>query len=273
MRKLIETAALGLSLCLGGWSHVPYVHAQDPEEGAVDLNEASRPSAKEPAGGTDVEAPPGTRDSEDFRGRSVESTETAAKEPVRHNFRVYVGPRIALGGGFRPKGQEYTWTADPTFGAQLGVDYTLLKYFALGFEMRTYWAEQSDSNRSYLFLDFALKPRAYYRIKPYPIEIYLAAVGGPSVNVPGTKVPTANGSAVKEKGKLGGVVGIAWGGSYFFNEHWALNAEFGWNWTFMRVDTWVQRRIADGVPVQLVPTEAKIRLAQLAIAVNMLFKF
>jgi hypothetical protein len=276
MRKLIETAALGLSLCLGGWSYVPYAHAQDPEEGAVDLNQASRPTASAPERqGSAWETPPGAQDNEDVRGSSSESTEAAApREPGPGKWRVFIGPRLGVGGGFRPNGQKYTWTAKPSPGAQLGVDYAALKYFAVGFEMRGYFTEQVQAKHKYLFLDFVLRPRVLYRFKPYPVEIYLGAAGGLSFNVPGSqKVATATGSSAKEKGKVGGVAGLMWGGSYFFSDAWALNAEFGWNWTFMRVDTWVQRRIAEGVPIQLVPTEAKITLGQATIALNAIRTF
>lgn len=276
MRKLIETAALGLSLCLGGWSHVSYVHAQDPEEGAVDLNEASRPNASEVKRADSAwEAPPGTRDSEDARDSASESpAESTVREPGPGKLRIFLGARIGVGGGFRPKGEEYTWTARPTPGAQLGADYVVWKYFAVGLETRLSWAKQVFAKHEYMFWDLVLKPRLLYRVKPRPIEIYLAVPGGLSVNKPGDQlVESGSGTFVREKGKLGATVGLMAGASYFFTDHWALNAELGWNWNFMRIGTYVTRVIAQGVPTMRVPTEARVRFGQAVLAINALYAF
>lgn len=276
MRKLIETVALALSLCLGGWSYVPYVHAQDPEEGAVDLNETARPAAgQSEREGRAWETPPGGQDSEDVRGSSTESAvDNTPREPGPGKLRVFLGARIGVGGGFRSNGEEYTWTARPTPGAQLGADYAVWKYFAVGLETRLAWAKQIFAKHEYMFWDLALKPRVLYRVKPQPIEIYLAVPGGLSVNKPGDQlVESGTGAFVKEKGKVGATVGIVAGASYFFTDRWALNAELGWNWNFMRIGTYVTRVIAQGLPTMRVPTDAKVRLGQAVLAINALYAF
>lgn len=298
MRKLIETAALGLSLCLGAWSHVTYVHAQDPEEGAVDLNEAPRPAAKEPkraeakraeakrAEAARVEAaradsawetPPGAKDNEDVRDSTPESapeSTVAVVEPGPGKLRVFLGARIGVGGGFLPKGEEYTWTARPTPGAQLGADYVVWKYFGIGLETRLAWAKQILAKHEYMLWDLVLKPRLLYRIKPQPVEIYLAVPGGLSFNKPGDQlVESGSGEFVREKGKLGATLGVMAGASYFFTDRWAINAELGWNWNFMRFGTYVTRVIAQGVPTMRVPTQARVRFGQAALAINALYAF
>lgn len=274
MRKLIETAALGLSLCLAGLSSATYAHAQDPEEGAVDLNE--KPASNS---GSTWESPPGARDNEDMRGSASASqspSEAAVKEPGPGKWRVFLGARFGIGGGFQPKGLDAgIYTAKPTPGAQLGADYVLWKYIALGLETRFSWIEQKSVSYEYLLWDLVLKPRIFYRIKPYPVEIYLAVPGGLSVNHPGKQqVATQDGRSVREKGKPGAAVGIMGGASYFFTDAWALNAELGWNWNFMRVDTWAAQPGPPGVPTLRVPLEAKIKFGQLTLlAVNVIRTF
>src|ERR1051325_8364421 len=89
MRKLIETAALGLSLCLAGLSIATYAYAQDPEEGAVDLKAPASNSS------STWETPPGAHDSEDARASTSASSssseaEAAVKEPGPGKWRVFL---------------------------------------------------------------------------------------------------------------------------------------------------------------------------------------
>jgi hypothetical protein len=274
MRKLIETTALGLSLCLAGLSIATYAYAQDPEEGAVDLNEKPASNSS-----STWERPPGAGDSEDARASSSASSsegEAAVREPGPGKWRIFLGGRFGIGGGFQPKGlDEGIYTAKPTPGGQLGADYVLWKYFALGLETRVSWIEQKSVSFKYLLWDLVLKPRLLYRIKPYPIEIYLAVPGGLSVNRPGKQqVATQDGRTVREKGKAGATVGIMGGASYFFSDAWALNAELGWNWNFMRVGTWAAQPGPPGVPTLRVPLDAKIRFGQLTLlALNVIRTF
>jgi hypothetical protein len=278
MRKMIETAALGLSLCLAGLGIVTYAHAQDPEEGAVDLNETAKP-APEPRGAPAWESPPsaGGMDSEDARSGAGASEEPRVKEPGPGKLRLFVGPRLGLGGTFHPKGfsPDRIYAAAPTLGAQLGADYVLMKYFALGLETRLSWLEETSSKSQYMVWDLLLKPRVQYKIKPYPIEIYLAVPGGLSMNKPGDqKVVKNDGTATKEKGKIGASLGIFGGASYFFNDDWALNAELGWNWTFLRFDTWVTEVGLPGTPSRRVPSSAKVTVGQLTLlALNVVRTF
>jgi hypothetical protein len=270
MRKMIETAALGLSLCLAGLGIVTYVQAQDPEEGAVDLNETSKP-APEPRGAPAWESPPreGGFDNEDVRsGSGAKEEEEKVKEPGPGKLRLYGGARLGVGGGFKPKGfKPGLYSAAPTPGAQLGADYLLIKYFSLGLETRLSWIKQESSGAKYMLFDLLLKPRAVYRVKAQPIEVYLAVPGGLTVLKPDQKW---------EKGHPSASVGVFGGATYFFTDAWALNAELGFNWTFMRFKTVVQMPGPPGTGVAPipVPAEAKVRFGQLTLlAVNLTYAF
>jgi hypothetical protein len=47
----------------------------------------------------------------------------------------------------------------------------------------------------------------------------------------------------------------------------------GWNWTFLRFDTWVTQAGPPGVPGLQVPTSAKVTLGQLAFTLNAGYAF
>jgi hypothetical protein len=265
---MMETAALGLSLCLGGLGIVTYAHAQDPEEGAVDLNETSQP-APEPRGAPAWESPT-ARDNEDIRSRGSDEEEDKpkVKEPGPGRLRLYAGARIGVGGGFKPKGfKPGLYSASPSPGAAVGFDWVIFKYFAMGAETRLTWIKQESSNQKYMLWDLGLKPRVLYRIKPQPIEIYLAVPGGLTVNKPDQSW---------EKGHISGSVGVSGGATYFFNDAWALNAELGFNWAFLRFKTLVEVPAPPGTNAGAIstPAEAKVRFGQLTLlALNLVYAF
>jgi hypothetical protein len=267
MRKMIETAALGLSLCLAGLGSVTHAHAQDPEEGAVDLNETPKPAAER--GAPAWEAPPSSGpDNERPESDDDDDDEPKVKEPGPGKLRVFGGARLGVGGGFRPKGFDAgIYTATPSGGAQLGADYVLLKYFALGLETRLSWIEQKARSMKYMLWDLVLKPRVLYRVKPRPIEIYLAVPGGMTVNKPGQSW---------EDGHVSATVGLFGGASYFFNDSWALNAEMGYSWSFLRYKTVIEVPAPPGTNAGVTYTnaEAKVRFGQLTLlAVNAVYAF
>lgn len=266
MQKTTKAAMLAAALWMGiSLAEGEGALAQDPEQGAVELD---GPEANANATGASTPAP---AEGAGFQGDPSEQHEVKEEPRTgRGNLSVFLGPRIGVGGGFRTKGTDVVQMARVTPGMQLGVDYVLWRYFALGAESRLDWAALTDQNggSKIFFWSLMAKPRVRYQLKSQPMEVYLAVPGGLSVSNP---------AASNLKGKPSGMVGIYAGASYFFGDHWALNAELGWTWQWLRIDAKVPGMgppsPITGQPASITE-ERKARFAQLTLlALNVSYAF
>ena len=254
MHKTIESAlaALALSLALV-MTESSQAHAQDQEEGALELDApgGSDDSAKAPA----AEPPPAPEEREVPRDEAEAPTRSAA-EPGP--WRAYAGIRLGMGGGILFKDDDAAWITRFTPGFALGGDYVLHRLFALGVETRFDFASIEPAD--FMFWSLAIKPRVRHQLKQLPLELYAAVPGGFSIS---------NAKTDTQTGKASGMVGIAAGASYFFTSHWALTAELGWTWQFLRFEG----ARANALPGQSLVALFEGRYGQMALAVNALYAF
>jgi hypothetical protein len=171
-------------------------------------------------------------------------------------WRVYAGIRLGMGGGILFKDAEVAWVTRFTPGFALGGDYVLHRLFALGVETRFDFASIEPAD--FMFWSLALKPRVRHQLKQLPVEIYGAVPGGLSIS---------NAKNDNQTGKVSGMVGLAAGANYFFNSHWALTAELGWTWQFLRFEG----PRANPQPGQSLVGLFEGRYGQMALAVNVLY--
>lgn len=121
-------------------------------------------------------------------------------------------------------------------GLQGGVDYVLMRYFALGGELRlTWWKPESivlagnDIGRS-LFVDIDVKPRGRYEFSSIPLEVYGTLPMGLSF--------AALNDDTNMNGGAGFNLGFGGGATYFFTSRIGINAEMlgVWHWFDGEVD-------------------------------------
>jgi hypothetical protein len=102
-------------------------------------------------------------------------------------------------------------------GFQLGVDYVLHKYFAIGGEYRltsTSLDVPGNPDRP-LFIDFDVKPRGRYEFDNIPLELYGTLPVGLSVVAPHNHADT----------KANANLGLGAGATYFFTSNMGVNTE------------------------------------------------
>src|SRR5688500_8921735 len=148
MRTTIRTALL--AACMA--SSVA-AQAQNQEEGPVEL----APTPEE------VSPPPASA-SVSTSG-SVEASSSSVPRGAENvgALRVYGGFRLGVGGGIRPTdpSEDFMLTAKAAPGLQLGVDYVVMEYFAIGAETRLGWPGQKAGDTERIMLwDIVAKPRA-----------------------------------------------------------------------------------------------------------------
>ncbi|HEX6243276.1 MAG TPA: hypothetical protein VFZ61_20320 [Polyangiales bacterium] len=255
MQKTIESAlaAVALTLVLA-MTESGQTHAQDQEEGALELESAGRgedsakAAAAEPPAPVERELP---RDEPEEPSRSA-----VAPGP----WRAYAGVRLGMGGSMLFKDADLAYITRFTPGFALGGDYVLHRLFAIGLETRFDFAsiEADGVKASFMFWSLAAKPRVRHQLKQLPLEIYAAVPAGLSIS---------NAKEDFRTGKASGMVGLAAGANYFFTSHWALTAELGWTWQFLRFEA------PQNVPG--LPTVAlfEARFGQMALALNALYAF
>jgi hypothetical protein len=121
---------------------------------------------------------------------------------------------------------------DPTIGLQAGVDYILMKYFALGGELRLSWwkpernitlTSQSDPDRS-LYVDIDIKPRGRYVFSGIPLEVYGTLPLGLSIASVNDDIPMDGGPGFN--------LGFGGGATYFLTPRIGVNTELlgVWHW-------------------------------------------
>jgi hypothetical protein len=160
-------------------------------------------------------------------------------------LRILAGMHFGGGGELRsdPDGPGPTSESSlrPLIGLQAGVDYVLMKYFAIGGEFRftrfnTNDYDDLDIGRS-TFIDIDVKPRGRYAFD-FPLEVYgtmpmglsFAALNGDIEEFPG--VNDASGGA-------GFNLGFGGGANYFFTDKFGVNSEMlaVWHWFGTEIET------------------------------------
>jgi hypothetical protein len=150
-------------------------------------------------------------------------TTDAPAEPVG-KLRFYGGMRVGFGGHFNVdlnSGGSRNQALKATIGIQAGVDYVVMKYFAIGGEFRLGWwntkqASDAGADRS-LLVDFDVKPRGMYTFKSIPLELYGA--------IPiGLTIPSLD-SRFNVDTNVGWNIGFGGGASWFFTKHMGVNLE------------------------------------------------
>jgi hypothetical protein len=211
MRKTMKTAVLAAALLAASGATT---RAQD------DVSQEAGPVEMAPS--TQVQA-------------TTNTEAAAAPVPTAGALRVYGGLRIGVGGGIKPVAPEppppghndLILTAPATPGIQIGAEYLLMKYFALGVETRLNWARPRSGEDRFMLWDLVVKPRANYQLGSMPVELYAALPVGLSI---------ANMPEDIETGKAGATLGLSGGANYFFTNHFGLNVEMGWLWHWVRVE-------------------------------------
>ena len=230
--------------------------AQDQEEGPVEIDGPSAPGESAPTAAESAPAPT----------RADTSEEEVASEPSSRTsgdpgpWRVYAGLRMGVGGTITDKDQDSRpYWARVAPGFDLGADYVVWRYFAVGAETRFDWTAIKDSTK-FMLWSFSLKPRARHQLKALPLELYAALPFGLSITDPKPE---------GLKSKAGAMLAIAAGASYFLTPHWALTAELGWTWHWMRFEG-DRNPPVPGLPLT---REYKARFEQMALAINALYAF
>lgn len=172
-------------------------------------------------------------------------------------FRLYGGLRLGVGGDAEYKvenlvarGVSYddeTLKADlkTTFGMQLGAGYAW-RFFGIGGELRVSWYglenddfdydfdEDFEEPTSSAFVDLIVKPRGGYQLASVPLEFYLAVPIG--LSVPLYEDAEVYGGPIERGWKPGPTIGVTVGASYFFSDHFGVNAEMGWTASWYEFD-------------------------------------
>ncbi len=153
------------------------------------------------------------------------------------NLRILAGLHFGFGGEFQVELSNAILLAstepdlDPTIGIQAGLDYVLMKYFALGAELRLSWwkpernivALQDDPGRS-LFVDIDIKPRGRYEFSNIPLEVYGTLPLGLSI--------ASINDDIRMDGGAGFNLGFGVGATYFVTSRFGFNTELlgVWHW-------------------------------------------
>lgn len=218
MGLTIRTALLAACMTLGS----QLAQAQDQEEGPVELAPTPQEVSPPP-----VQASVSSSGSLETRG----SARRIGTEPAGA-LRVYAGFRLGVGGGVKPTepDQDLIQTAKATPGLQIGVDYVVMDYFAIGGETRLAWAGLKAGGDRFMLWDIVAKPRARMLLSSQPLELYAAMPIGISVSNQDDDLEP------EVTGKAHATLGLAGGAYYFFTQHMGVNAELGWQWNWLRAE-------------------------------------
>lgn len=115
-----------------------------------------------------------------------------------------------------------------TFGVQVGADFVVHRFLALGLEYRfgmfnTERGKDDDVDRSKMF-DFAFKPRGRYAFDSIPLELYLTVPVG--LTIPRFSDEVVGEDDVDER--IGWNLGAGAGATYFFGRRLGVNLEPIW---------------------------------------------
>jgi hypothetical protein len=261
MQKTTLSALSVLALSLALMTESSQTQAQDQEEGAVEIDGPGAPADKasptpEPApSSTPAEIPPD-------EVPDGEPSPRASGQPGP--WRLYAGLRIGVGGTITnthedDDEEDRPFWARVTPGFDIGADYVLWRFLAVGVETRFDWTAIKDRTK-FMLWSLALKPRAKHQLKAIPLEVYAALPFGLSITD-----PKPDGL----KAKAGAMLAIAAGATYFLNAHWALAAELGWTWHWMRFEG----DRSPPVPGLPLTRDYKARFEQMALTFNALYAF
>ena len=157
------------------------------------------------------------------------------------NVRLYGGPGFGFGGDLDvdvdgPLGGNLQLGDDlvTTFGFQLGADFVVHRFIAVGFEYRfgafnTEGGDDNNNDRSKMF-DFAFKPRGRYAFDNLPLEIYLTVPVGLTIPRLSSDVP----GDLDER--VGWNLGAGGGATYFIGSRFGVNIEPIWLMHRFKVD-------------------------------------
>ena len=261
MQKTTLSALSVLALSLALMTESSQTQAQDQEEGAVEIDGPGASADKAPP---PPEATPATTPHEmpPDEVPDDEPKPRASGEPGP--WRLYAGLRIGVGGTITNTAEEDDQKDNPywarvTPGFDIGADYVLWRFFALGLETRFDWTAIKDGTK-FMLWSLALKPRVKHQLKAIPLEVYAAVPFGLSITAP---------KLDESKAKAGAMLSLAAGATYFLNAHWALAAELGWTWHWMRFEG-IRNPPVPGLPLE---REYKARFNQMALVVNALYAF
>jgi hypothetical protein len=144
-------------------------------------------------------------------------------------LRLYGGLRLGFGGEIEVEpegGGSVDIDLATTFGGQVGADYVLMDYVALGGELRlgsvTIDDEDNDDVGRDLYIDVVFKPRGRYVLSGIPLEVYgTLPLGVTFINL---------NSDVDENSSAGPgfTLGIGGGATYFFTDKLGVNAEMAY---------------------------------------------
>jgi hypothetical protein len=144
------------------------------------------------------------------------------------HLRILTGPHFGIAGELEPDdGASIFDEIDlaTTYGAQLGVDAVVFRFFAIGGEARfaAFNLEAADErgvDRSFL-LDFDVKPRLRFAIARERMEFYFSTPLGLTVPILADDID-AGGSI---DGKPGFNLGVGGGFTFFITDRFGLNVE------------------------------------------------
>lgn len=160
-----------------------------------------------------------------------------------HRARIYGGVWLGFGGELEsdidaPLGISGSSTADliTTVGGQVGLEYVLMRYLALGAEFRlgginTEALDDANVDRSKL-IDIDLKPRLRYPFERLPIEIYVTVPFG--LTIPRLSDDFQDIANFDEH--VGWNLGVGGGVSVFPLSHLGVNVEPIWLLHQFKVD-------------------------------------
>jgi hypothetical protein len=176
-------------------------------------------------------------------------------------LRILGGLHFGGGGNLRvdPNGGGVTVenSLKAIVGLQAGVDYVLMRYFALGGELRFGWwntknFDSYDVGRS-TFIDLDVKPRGRYAFDNIPLEVYGTMPMGLTLALLNNDINADGGAGFN--------LGFGGGANYFFTERFGINSEM------LGVFHWFKATYNGGFG----DYDAKMRTGQFYLFVNAIF--
>lgn len=199
---------------------------------------------------------------------------SAASKPGK--FRLYGGARLGFGGEVETDPEGGMKSDDDlltTFGGQIGADYVVMDYVALGAELRVAGLnsdgrDDADIGRD-LFVDVLIKPRVRYPVLD-TFEVYgTLPLGVTFISVNGDledKLEAGvGGASVDVSAGPGFTLGVGAGATYFMTQHVGINAEMAYLLYWYSTEAKVS--FAGGS----MKSESDISLGQFSLLANLVF--
>jgi hypothetical protein len=165
----------------------------------------------------------------------VDTESKSASYLTKGRIALTAGVHLGLGGSVNvdvPGPLDAEDDLATTIGLQLGGEYVLHPYFALGGELRlsginTKSAADADVGRDML-TDIVVKPRGRYVFESIGLEAYLAMPFGLSI-------PNINDKKGGEA-SMGFTLGTGLGATYFFSDKIGIGSDFSWLWHWYGIE-------------------------------------